>query len=325
MSLATQDAALLEELRERLKQPGLEFTRAPEKVSGGYDTDIIKFSLANGPESLSQPLVTRCFPIGSDPARVSFETAVQNALAGEGLPVPKVHLSVLGPVHAQSPFLVMDFVLGKTLLALEEPESSRLLGTTHAILHDHSTHEIERELVDQNIKNLYLTDLLNKVVEAGGMFSWASSLTDWLMANKPIEGVLSVSHGDFHKLNVMQDQGYVTGILDWSGFMLLEAAFDVANTHISFLILAKHLTAAGDFNPVDLDAVMAEYMQAYSSVRTLDVSNIPYYLVLRGTMILFLAAMKRAKPYQHPLVVNDVCELIKTHSGIELQPGEIVR
>jgi len=315
---------MLKDLRAGLKLPEARFLTEPSAISGGYDTDIIQFRLVGVPDDLSRQLICRSFPSSHDQHRAFLEGAVHNMLSSEGLPVPKVHLDVPNPLHSSTPFIVMDYVPGETLLALEEPLSSRLLGETHAKLHEHTTERVVAKLRQVGIRNIFLKDLLVRVTETGANMPWSKELINWLRKHLPDETGLSICHGDFHKLNVLQLGGHVTGILDWSNFSVLEAAFDVANTQISFLVLAKHLTAQGDFESVDLNLVVEEYLHAYRSQKTLDDDNLPYYLVLRGTMILFMAAMRLSKPYQHPLVISDLRELIEEHSGIIIDSAAIL-
>lgn len=314
---------MLNDLRDGLKLPEASFVFEPEVISGGYDTEIARFRLEGVPERLSHPLVFRSFPSPQDQHRAFLEEAVHNVLSSEAIPVPKVHLGVSNPSYSSTPFLVMDYVPGETLLELEEPLSSRILGETHAALHDHNTDAAIAKLGEIGVRKIFQKDLLSRVIETSRRMPWSKELITWLKRNVPNEVNLSICHGDFHKLNILQRRGQVTGILDWSNFAILEPAFDVANTQISFLVLAKHLTAQGDFEPVDLELVFAEYLDAYRSQRKLEDFNLPYYLVLRSTMILFMAAMKLSKPYQHPLVVSDLCKLIEECSGVVVSSAEI--
>ena len=60
--VASQESAILEDIRVVLKRPDIEFSTAPERISGGYDTDIIKVSFAGLPASMANTLVIRSFP-----------------------------------------------------------------------------------------------------------------------------------------------------------------------------------------------------------------------------------------------------------------------
>lgn len=65
-----------------------------------------------------------------------WESTVQNVLAGEGYPVARAHvlctdMSVLGGA-----FFIMDYLPGRPLAAAPPDSVPRLLGETHADLHD---------------------------------------------------------------------------------------------------------------------------------------------------------------------------------------------
>ncbi len=313
----------LAHVREDLGFTGAGYSVLPAGISGGYDTEIIRVTLADAGPALTGERVLRVYRSVDDASRAGQEAAIQNALASIGLPVPKVHLVCTESRHLSVPCLVMDYVPGQTLLELTEPDSSRIMGETHAMIHDADVDAVLRLLEPQGFAPVTLDVMLHRLATHGRSLPWAAGAIDWLSRHRPREGRLSICHGDFHKLNIMQEHGRVTGILDWSGFAALEAAFDVANTQISFLILAKHLTAQGDFEPVDLDEVVQNYRDAYARRCEVDETNLDYYLVLRATMILFLAAWRRAKPYRHPLVVEDTCALIQHISGVRIPSGAV--
>ena len=315
---------MLRDIRSGLELPDVAFLEAPTQISGGYDTEIHRCRLSHAPDSLSGELILRIFPYPVDGNRAIREAAIQNALNAEGLLVPKVHLTVAEPKASEKPFIVMECVSGETLLHQDEPESSRLLGQTHGLIHQIDPEEVRAQLEANGIDDVFLANTLQRIRMAGAQFGWAREVITWLEENQPEEHRLSICHGDFHKLNVMQANGLITGILDWSNFSLMDATFDVANTKISFSILARYLTEEGDFEVVDLDEVLDNYLDAYEMERELDESNLGYYLTLRATMILFLAALKITKPYQHPMVVGDVCELIYRESVIQISPDDIL-
>ena len=65
---------------------------------------------------------------------------------------------------------------------------------------------------------------------------------DWLLENRPPEPErLAVCHGDFHPLNILVQDGIVTGVLDWPGFIIADPALDIANTIVLSTIPFKHI------------------------------------------------------------------------------------
>lgn len=318
-------ASLLSYIRRSPGSRSVGYRSELTEISGGYDTKIYRFALDGMTSLPRQELVVRLFPGINDGRRATKEATIQRALSAQGLPVPDVHFVCIDQAVLGTPFIVMDHVEGETLLQVEEPEASRLMGDAHALLHDCETDEVISALARKDIDDVYFLNLIEKIEQSARYVPWGGEVLRWLKRHQPIEASVSLCHGDFHKLNIMQDHGDVSGILDWSNFGVYEPAFDVANTQISFSIVAKHLTAAGDFEPVNLDEVLTRYRSAYATRRTLDTTNLEYYLVLRSAMMLVLAALGFARVFRHPLIVSDLCELICEITNLKLIPEEVLQ
>ena len=129
---------------------------------------------------------------------------------------------------------------------------------------------------------------------------------------------LALCHNDFHKLNVLIENDEVTGIVDWSGFLIADPAFDVATTVVIFSISAKHHIAAGMTPPVDLDQVVLEYLAAYEAVRELDHARLDYYRALRCLASLLRAAEGNA-PWHVPGMTEDMVDVVREVSGLTLE------
>ncbi len=59
-------------------------------MTGGYDTSVYAFRLRAAPPPFSADLVLRRFTAASQKDRAHREAAIQNALADQGYPVPRV-------------------------------------------------------------------------------------------------------------------------------------------------------------------------------------------------------------------------------------------
>ena len=75
------EARLRDHLRTVLGAPRLEFAEQPTRVTGGFDTQIFAFRLAEAPPAYAGPLILRLLDAHHDPARALSEQATQNALA----------------------------------------------------------------------------------------------------------------------------------------------------------------------------------------------------------------------------------------------------
>jgi len=80
---------LISYIRTELKDA--EYGSGLEQLQGGYETATYRFMLKGVGDELSRHLVLRLYPPSYGPRNAIWESTVQNALAAEGFPVPKVH------------------------------------------------------------------------------------------------------------------------------------------------------------------------------------------------------------------------------------------
>ncbi len=73
-------------------------------MTPGNDTQVYALRL----DRIDEPLVARVFRRGSDARRPIFEATLQNALAEQGLPVPRARATCSDPNVIGAPFFVMD-------------------------------------------------------------------------------------------------------------------------------------------------------------------------------------------------------------------------
>jgi len=128
-------AALLDHLRARLDERGLELQEPLTPISGGFDTRIFAFRLRSAAPAFAGPLILRLLGPQHDPARVLRERVTQNTLAGLGYPAPRVLLACPDPAPLGGAFLVMERLPGAPLLQARYLNLSRVLVETQLRLH----------------------------------------------------------------------------------------------------------------------------------------------------------------------------------------------
>jgi hypothetical protein len=109
-------AALLDHLRARLDERGLELQEPLTPINGGFDTRIFAFRLRSAAPAFAGPLILRLLGPQHDPARVLRERVTQNTLAGLGYPAPRVLLACSDRAPLGGAFLVMERLPGAPLL-----------------------------------------------------------------------------------------------------------------------------------------------------------------------------------------------------------------
>jgi aminoglycoside phosphotransferase (APT) family kinase protein len=317
----TLSEKLISYLRAELGNAQLEYAAPPARLPGGNETWTYRFLLNAASDAWSGPLVLRLYPRFYGTGNAVWESTVQNVLAGEGYPVPRAHLvctdmSVLGGA-----FYVMDHLPGSSLGAAPLESVPRLLGETHASLHEIDPDPLIVALRERGIaeRRCQLARRLDSLRERAEGLPWVRPAVDWLLANRPPEpDQPAVCHGDFHPFNILYAGGQVTGVLDWPGFAIADPAYDVGTTLVLVTIPSKHLsTSTEGLSSVDWERMADLYLAAYRARRSLDGSNLPYYRVRRCVAALIEGAGGQ-QVWQHPAIVQDLVAYTCDVTGIEI-------
>lgn len=317
MTLEHISDGLITYLKAQLDNASIDYEMPLAKMEGGYETHMYRFRLSGVEGELSTPLAVRLYPPQDAPDRAIWESTVQNALADEGYPVARAYLtctdaSILGGV-----FFIMDLLPGEPMMAMPLETIPDMLAEAHAALHDIDPRPLVRSLRERRFdESLLRSDRrLEELCDAAGEYSWLGEGIDWLVAHRPPEPEqLSVCHGDFHPLNILVEDGQVTGVLDWAGFRIADPVLDVANTIVLATIPAKHL-----FSLPEWDQFAGMYLDAYGAHRALDLEYLDYYQARRCVSAL-LEGVRGHQVWQLPAVVEDLVERVCSTTGIRITP-----
>ena len=313
---------LLTYLRDQLDDSLINYESPLKQLQGGFETQIYQFLLKTTQKEFSKPLVLRLYPEFYGTGNAIWESGIQNVLASDGYPVAKVHIVCTDMSILGGAFFIMDFLSGMPLVSLPMETVPQLLGKTHAALHKIDPKPLIKSLVEQGIDEsaLLLSNRFDWLKEKAGKFLWLSEPIDWLIENRPPEPEkLAVCHGDFHPLNILVQDGAVTGVLDWGGFIIADPALDIATTIALTTIPFKHIapTLGLDFSGVDFDVVADLYLDAYRTENDFDKSHLAYYRVRRCVYSL-IQGVEGQKVWQHPLIVQDLLDYIRSVTGIQI-------
>jgi len=297
--------ALLHNLRGRLGTDSVDYAEPPERIHGGYDNFIYAFSLRAAPSRFSGRLILRLYRPDTDPRQACFESAIHNVLAGAGYPSPPVLLVGRSGDGLGLPFVVMPMVPGRLMLdTMFGPTAVRMAATlarSHIHLHAIDPEPVRRALARAGVPSHALAverDLweLEREIERARLVGLRPGAR-WLADNRPpaVEDTV-VCHGDFHPLNVLVDQGRVSGVIDWSArrLRLGDPAYDVGATAA---ILAHGPVDVPDLlaGPINLGrrCFVALYRRVYVRARPIDRDRIRYYEALRSLVFLVEAGAAR--------------------------------
>ncbi len=200
-----------------------------------------------------------------------------------------------------------------------------MLGKIHAALHQIDPEPLIKSLDEQGFdENRYgfrkdFFDALASAAQAAELL-WARDILDWLIKNRPpAPKRLAVCHGDFHPLNILIQDGQVTGVLDWHLFVA-DPALDVANTLKLMTVYYKHLAGPGS-KSIDWAALSRQYLDAYRAWFPLDITNMDYYRVVQYLVALYDGMTIQA--LRHPLIIKDLIEFIHQVTGICVASSDI--
>lgn len=229
--------ALLEYARGRLDIDDVSYLETPAKIGRGFDTYIYSFRLQGEglDPSWARPLVLRLYPDAGQADKAQREAAVQEFAASHGYPALTPLACERNAAPLGLPLMVMERAGGQPMLerfGFNVFKIGRLLGSladAHAALHrlpiDGCPLPSEPPLVERR-----LTDFRGRIEESllGGLDKAMAWLEDRKGAVMPEE--LSLTHNDFHPLNVMVDDDGRLTVLDWSDGALGDRLHDVART-----------------------------------------------------------------------------------------------
>jgi aminoglycoside phosphotransferase (APT) family kinase protein len=305
-------------LRDELSNPTVDYEEPLTPLQGGYQTCTYRFMLSGVGQELARSLVLRLYPrfYGSDHA--VWESTIQNVLTDQGYPVSRVYLTCTDTSFLGGAFFIMEFLEGEPMMRVPYETIPGLLGKTHAALHDIDPKPLLRSLRELGLdeRRYRLAGRLAGLQERARTYPWMGDAVDWLVENCPPEPArLSICHGDFHPLNLLVQDGRVTGVLDWPGFMVADPALDVATTVVLTTISGKVLLSLAEW-----ELAVKMYLDSYQAHRSLDLEHLGYYRV-RRCVIGLLDGASGQSVWQHPMIVKDLIECIREVTGIRIEPA----
>jgi aminoglycoside phosphotransferase len=247
---------LLRTLRRHLACPRLEYASRPQVLADGVTARAFELRLAGAPPAISGPLVCRVLCDGGE-ARTGdpllAESALHNALAAAGFPVPRVFATGTGDDELGAPFMLMERVAGRPafgvflgalaasipLAALgigAAPFGVCLAGWGGMALLLRRLHKIDGGAVAATLARagapmerlgpdaaLVELDQLIRAASAKGL----EPALDWLREHRPpLSGAPTVCHGDYWYGNVIVSARGVH-LLDWTQAGLAHRELDL--------------------------------------------------------------------------------------------------
>ena len=233
----------------------------------------------------------------SDPRQYLWEAAAHSALTRVGFPVPRILLASAEP-GLGGPWLVMERIAGAMLgsNAFEMPAGvlhfpglyrnlPGLLAELHLKLHALDPAPMIESLVsiapEARFSPAGRLQCARDLVSDG--WPEARRVADRLFAMQPSVARAVICHGDFHPLNVMVDNGQVSGVLDWGRISIADREYDLAAAWL--LLQATVLEMPAAIVPVVklLKRKMAErFLRFYLRHFPIDLAKLDFYCAQRA-------------------------------------------
>jgi aminoglycoside phosphotransferase (APT) family kinase protein len=307
-------------LRRALAEPALHIAVPPMPLAGGFDTEIYALRFDGAPSELGGPLVLRVLRAHHNEAMIAREQAVQNALADQGYPAPRVVHACLDAGPLGAPFLLMQRMSGRSLVSMGPMGMDRPLLDAQLRLHALDPKPIADALGEPGTLDGHLASLERRLVNPA--LSGLTGLMRWLRERRPARATpLVICHGDLHPQNILVDSGRVSGVLDWPNALIAEAAFDVASTRVILRFVPAGLASmsaglrwlAGLGQPI----LAARYVRGYRRRTPIDAERLAYYEVAAAMRALVRAGETRSRkdgPPPSALDRSDFADRLLAHA-----------
>jgi aminoglycoside phosphotransferase (APT) family kinase protein len=211
-------------------------------LTGGFVNDVFAVDLANAPPDWSR-LVLRLYPLVWDPELIRREVCAQEVVSAQGAPAPRVLTSQDMVGVLDRPFMLMERLPGRVLLAAAFPgvvlqvprllttqskRQSAALAMVHALDAEPLVDCFRQAGIDRRAAGPdYWLDISERFIAEWSMDGLRPGL-EWLRANRPPDPARPrICHGDLFGGNILETKGNVTGILDWNLVTVAGPEFDV--------------------------------------------------------------------------------------------------
>ena len=257
--------ALLSFIHEQTGRRAI-YEQEPIPLLGGLDATTYKFKLRG-----MEPMVLRLLSSDRRAEEIKRLHIHSQALIQSKVKAPKVYWigedkSLLGGV-----FAIMEFFPDPLLAGLPDHIQLKILGESHAEMHNLSTTQIINELKKQGLNekdftaSLFMPTILDSALKD---HPWLSNIINWLQNNLPINSApTSINHSDYHPKNIMYASGHITGIIDWN-FFIGDPTFDVGHTITLIMDIVPNIS--DDYNLETALQYNEQYRDAYQSVRPIN-------------------------------------------------------
>ncbi len=234
-----------------------------------------------------------------------------------GYPAPRVHFTCTDEAVLGAGFLIMELMPGRLMTDLPEEVMPEMLAEAHLHLHGIDADRVREALESKGFSSRKSFDNLllwfARWAEKRG-YGWLDDGLQWLYENRPGEPErLVVCHGDFHPLNLLVEDGRVSGVLDWAGFLLGEPAYDVGTT-----VFLGQVAAPALLPGIDWVRLVRRYLEFYVRGAPLELRRVDYYSAFRCLWAMYEGAEGHSA-WSHPGVKEKLSDYFRDKTGVAIE------
>ncbi|MEZ4659174.1 MAG: phosphotransferase [Caldilineaceae bacterium] len=210
------------------------------KLRDGWESDNYVLTVEYGAPHRRTKWVWRLYSgVGSE-AKATREFTGMQQLFAAGYPVPQVILLETAASPAQRPFVIMDYIEGAMMWELLEhapvaqqapliDQFCRLFAQLHALDWRQFDRSVPGEepyyCIDRWLNDAHRTLQNFPDIDAAPFVDWVAAQRPLLACQRP-----SPVHHDFHPGNILVQSNNRALVIDWTGFAVTDARFDLAWT-----------------------------------------------------------------------------------------------
>jgi len=134
-----------------------------------------------------------------------------------------------------------------------------------------------------------------------------------------------ICHGDFHPLNILAQNGKVTGVIDWGNIVIAPAEMDVGSAIANIATVPFGVPRALEFAlRIFFTRILRRYQRTYAQRRVLDGDAVRYFQVFRCAYQLASVLRSRAAgghqsgAFDSAAGVNNLVRHIRAISGVSV-------
>ena len=300
----------------------IEYEKKPVMYQGSADSVIYIFKLRKSQCQPGLHLVLKILPEGKNASSFYRINHATDTLLRLGLKIPKIYAVGISQDVLGGSFILMEYLIGVSLLSYPLFLQTDILGRSHASMHNIDYQPLIEQFSSQNInEDQYLGSLIipSRLAYVAQRIPDMLPVVEWCLRHSNLwEEDICICHGDYYPGNILMNKNKISGILDW-GFSLSSALMDIAWT---LTLLSPPSVTKSDQYPefMNISSHAAAYLKAYQQQESLDldINKIMQCRVVSSVFGLYFHRYKLNPFFAQKAVKIQFQDYIQCMTGIDI-------